>query len=155
MTATRRQAREWAIQMLTAADLNPPQDLPSFIAAFWEELASLDEEDGRVVVKGKLRDFAEERVSGVLGNRAEIDAILVPLLDNWDLYRLGTVERAVLRMGVWEMKWSDVPTPVVINEAIDLANWFSSPKSRTLINAVLDKFAKMGNGNGERGTGNV
>ena len=146
MTATRRQAREWANQMLTAADLNPPQDIPSFMAAFWEELASLDVEDGRVVVKGKLRDFAEERVSGVLANKGEIDGILVPLLDNWDLYRLGTIERAVLRMGIWEMKWSDVPKPVVINEAIDLANWFSSPKSRTLINAVLDKFAKTGGG---------
>lgn len=144
MTATRRQAREWAIQMLTAADLNPPQDIPSFIATFWEELASLDVEDGRAVVKGKLRDFAEERVAGVLGNEKEIDAILVPLLDNWDLYRLGTVERSVLRMGIWEMKFSDVPKPVVINEAIDLANWFSGPKSRTLINAVLDKFAKKG-----------
>jgi len=142
MTATRRQAREWAIQMLTAADLNPPQDVPSFIATFWDELASLDVEDGRAVVKGKIRDFAEERVSGVLEKKDEIDGMLVPLLDNWDLYRLGTIERAVLRMGVWEMKWSDVPKPVVINEAIDLANWFSTPKSRTLINAVLDKLAK-------------
>ena len=45
-------------------------------------------------------------------------------------------------MGIWEMKWSDVPKPVVINEAIDLANWFSTPKSRSLVNGVLDKFAK-------------
>jgi len=43
---------------------------------------------------------------------------------------------------VWEMKWSDVPKPVVINEAIDLVNWFSSPKSRTLVNGVLDKYGK-------------
>ena len=83
-----------------------------------------------------------QRVAGVLANQKEIDEILVPLLAKWDLYRLGTVERAVLRMGIWEMKWSDVPKPVVINEAIDLANWFSTPKSRTLINAVLDKYAK-------------
>ena len=48
----------------------------------------------------------------------------------------------VLRMGIWEMKNSDVPKPVVINEAIDLANWFSSPKSRSLVNGVLDKYAK-------------
>ena len=144
MTVTRRQAREWAIQMLTAADLNPPADIPGFIADFWDELASLDEEDGRAEVKGKLRAFAEERVTGVLSTLKELDEILVPLLDNWDLYRLGTVERAVLRMGIWEMKFSDVPKPVVINEAIDLGNWFSTPKSRTLINAVLDKFAKKG-----------
>ena len=142
MTVTRRQAREWAIQMLTAADLNPPDDLPAFLAAFWEELGSLDEEEGRAVVKGRFRDFAEERVVGVLSSVKEIDAVLVPLLDNWDLYRLGTVERSVLRMGVWEMQNTDVPKPVVINEAIDLANWFSTPKSRSLVNGVLDKFAK-------------
>lgn len=142
MTATRRQAREWAIQMLTAADLNSPEDKLAFMQAFWEELASLDEADGGVVVKGKLRDFAEARVMGVLDNQAEIDELLKPLLDNWDLYRLGTIERVVLRMGVWEMKWSDVPKPVVINEAIDLANWFSTPKSRALVNGVLDKVAK-------------
>ena len=144
MTATRRQAREWAIQMLTAADLNPPDDTAQFMLSFWEEIASLDEDEGRAEARGKLKAFAEERVAGVLANMKEIDDILVAHLDNWDLYRLGTVERAVLRMGVWEMKWSDVPKPVVINEAIDLVIWFSSPKSRTIVNGVLDKLAKKG-----------
>ena len=45
MTATRRQAREWAIQMLTAADLNPPDDIPAFLAAFWEELFQHSDRD--------------------------------------------------------------------------------------------------------------
>ena len=143
MTTTRRTAREWAIQMLTAADLNPPDDVTAFTNAYWEQVSDLDEEDGGpAVAKGKLKAFAEERVAGVLSSLEEIDAILVPLLDHWDLYRLGTVERMVLRMGIWEMKHTDVPKPVVINEAIDLANWFSTPKSRSLINGVLDKFAK-------------
>lgn len=142
MTATRRQAREWAIQMLTAADLNPTDDISVFMASFWEELGSLDQEEGGVTVQGKLKAFSEERVAGVLGSLKELDEILIKLLDNWDLYRLGTVERAVLRMGVWELKNTDVPKAVVINEAIDLANWFSTPKSRTLVNGVLDKYAK-------------
>lgn len=142
MTATRRQAREWAIQMLTAADLNPPDDKVQFCIDFWNELALLDEDEGRVEVKGKLKDFAEERVLGVLDNLAEIDSIIEPLLENWDMYRLGTVERSVIRMGIWEIKYSDVPAPVVINEAVDLTNWFSTPKSRMIVNGVLDKFAK-------------
>ena len=143
MQATRRTAREWAIQMLTAADLNPPDDIQAFMNAYWEQVSDLDEEDGGPTkAKGKMKAFAEERVAGVLGSLKELDEILVPLLDNWDLYRLGTVERMVLRMGIWEMKNSDVPKPVVINEAIDLANWFSSPKSRSLVNGVLDKYAK-------------
>ena len=143
MAATRRQAREWAIQMLTAADLNPPVDRVQFLQSFWEQLGTVDAAEGGVADTGGLRDFAEERVLGVLDHLDEIDALLKPLLENWDITRLGTIERAVLRMGVWEMKWSKVPRPVVINEAIDLANWFSTPKSRPLVNGVLDKLAKQ------------
>ena len=135
MKVTRRTARERAIQMLTAADLNPPEELEAMIAAFWKEL--LD-----VRPSAALRAFAEERVTGVMGSLKEIDEILVRFLENWDLYRLGTVERAVLRLGVWEMKFTDVPKAVVINECVDLVNWFSSPKSRTLVNGVLDRLAK-------------
>lgn len=140
---TRRQAREWAIQMLTAADLNPPEDTDAFIASFWEQLGTVDEDEGGIAkVPDKFKTFAEERVRGVLGVQKELDEALVPLLENWDLYRLGTIERAVLRLGIWEMKYTDVPKPVAINEAVDIANWFSSPKTRHLVNGVLDKYAK-------------
>ena len=144
MEFTRRQARESAIQMLTAADLNPPEDAERFLGEFWEQRRSLAAEEGgeEGEPKARMRRFAEERFNGVTAHRDEIDAILVPLLENWDLVRLGTVERAVLRLGVWEIGFADVPAPVAINEAIDIANWFSSPKSRTLVNAVLDKYAK-------------
>ena len=142
MAVSRRQAREWAIQMLTAVDMNPPEDTDAFCSYFWDELSDIAEAEASTAKTAEMRAFAEERVKGVLGNLAEIDAILVPMLENWDMYRLGTVERAVIRMGVWEIKFSDVPAPVVINEAVDLANWFSTPKSRTIVNGVLDKFAK-------------
>ena len=144
MTATRRQAREWAIQMLTAVDLNPPDDMEAFKAQFWQEIATVDESEGGPgeEVRGKLKRFAEERALGTLKDLDEIDKKLQELLAEWNLYRLGTVERAVLRMALWELKNTDVPKAVIINEAIDLANWFSSPKSRTLVNGVLDKYAK-------------
>ncbi len=143
MKATRRTAREWAIQMLVAKDLNPATDVSLTIEQFWNSLVVDDEGEPCVVTNRGLREFAESRVRGVIEKLDEIDGILEPLLQNWDLYRLGTVERAVLRMGVWEMKFSDVPKPVVINEAVDLANWFSSPRSRSLVNGVLDKLAKQ------------
>ena len=143
MAATRRQAREWAIQMLTAADLTPPDDVPSFMAAFWNQVSDLDSEDGGPQeARGKLKAFAEERVAGVLGRLDELDAKISSLLVGWTLDRLGTVERAVLRLGIWEMASTDVPKPVVINECIDLANWFSSPKTRSIVNGVLDRYAK-------------
>ena len=143
MTATRRQAREWAVQMLTAADMNPPDDVGAFMAAFWEQVSDLDSEDGGPQdARGKLKAFAEERVTGVLGDLDAIDDAISRLLVGWTLDRLGTVERAVLRMGVWEIRSTDVPKPVVINECIDLANWFSGPKTRAIVNGVLDKVGK-------------
>lgn len=143
MKVSRRQAREWAIQMLSAADLNPPEDITHFILDFWNQISTMEMNEGGGDPNSTYKLFAEERVTGVLNHIDEIDDILRPLLENWDLYRLGTVERAVLRMGIFELKYTDVPPPVVINESIDLANWFSTPKSRTIVNGILDKFAKM------------
>ena len=144
MTTTRRQAREWAIQMLTAADLNPPDDVQTMMADYWQQISDLDEDAGGTMIRPrrKLKEFAEQRVVGVLQSLKEIDDKLVGLLDHWDLYRLGTVERTVLRLGIWELTNTDVPKAVVINEAIDIVNWFSSPKSRQIVNGILDKYAK-------------
>lgn len=154
MTVTRRHGREWAVQMLSAADMNPPSDLDVFISEFWQQLDSLNKIDGGIADMEEINaagsrfkemcEFAEERFTGVMDHLQEIDEKLAKLLTGWDIYRLGTVERAVLRMGIWEMDFTDVPKPVVINEAIDIANWFSSSRSRKLINGVLDRYAKHG-----------
>ena len=144
-TITRRLAREWAVQMLTAIDLNRASDIENVIADFWEQLPTLDADDGGLEgarVKARMREFASERVLGVMENVAEIDSQIASLMEHWDISRLGTVERAVLRLGAWELKNTDIPCGVVINEAVDLVNWFSSPRSRALINGVLDKYAK-------------
>ena len=101
MTVSRRQAREWAVQMLFAADQNPPADVAAFIAGCWDQICGLDESDGAPsAFPRKLREFAEERVAGVLSSQAEIDETIGSLLDRWRLDRLGTVERVVLRLGV-------------------------------------------------------
>ena len=145
MKATRRQAREWAIQMLTAADLNPPKDMAKFLDDFWIQIRSLPDIDGGSdgwAVKGRLREFAETRFNGVSAAIDEIDKALEPYLENWLMFRLGTVERAVLRMAAWELNETTIPTPIIINEAIDLANWYASPKARSLVNSVLDRYAK-------------
>ena len=133
------------MQMLTAADLNPGLTAEAVIGDFWRQLDSLDVEDGGLggkAVSSEAREFADVRVRGVLEQTAELDRQLEGLLADWDLYRLGTVERAVLRLGAWELTATDVPPAVVINEAVDLANYFSTPKSRTLVNGVLDRLAK-------------
>ena len=144
MQITRRHAREWAIQMLVAADLNPPVDVDAFIDEFFSVLSTMDAKDGGIKGKigPKMKAFAADRARGVLLGLADIDAKVEALLDGWQLGRLGTVERSVMRMGVWELDNTDLPPAVVINEAVDLVNWFSSPKSRSIVNGVLDKYAK-------------
>ncbi len=146
MTITRRKAREWAVQMLAAADLNPlDRDEKAFLEDFWGEISTMEEAEGGTdgqEVRGKMRQFAEERFLGAYIMRDALDAKLQPFLEGWEIWRLGTVERAVLRLGAWELVATEIPTPIVINEAVDLANWYATPKSRLLVNGVLDKFAK-------------
>ncbi len=130
--------------MLVAADLNPPEDVDGFIEGFFSVLPTMETKEGGVRdrISAKVREFAATRARGVLLGREAIDGKLEALLDGWQLSRLGTVERAVLRLGAWELENADIPPAVVINEAVDLVNWFSSPKSRSLVNGVLDKYAK-------------
>ena len=89
------------------------------------------------------RAFAEERIRGVVQERDALDVRIEPRLKNWSLYRLGTVERNVLRLGVWELEnCPEIPQPIVINEYVDLAKFFSETKSGRFVNGVLDRYAK-------------
>ena len=157
---TRRQSREWALQMLVQFDLNPPEAVDAAIADFWEQQVQLETDsltaenrEARVIFTSDdprereslaiARAFAEERVKGAWAERDALDAALEPYLENWSLYRLGTVERGVLRLASWELQnCTDIPSPIVVNEAVDLAKWFSESKSGRFVNGVLDKFAK-------------
>ena len=159
--ATRRQAREWALQLLVQLDLNPEPNLEAVLEPFWIQLRELErerhEEDDRVELvlnfesqetqKAKAfaeaREFAEERIRGVVRERDALDARIEPRLKNWSFYRLGTVERNVLRLGVWELEnCPEIPQPIVINEYVDLAKFFSETKSGRFVNGVLDRYAK-------------
>ena len=157
---TRRQAREWAVMMLCECDLNPPESLEMALTAFWEQQADLERdrlEANEYGVKkvfcarsaknlaslAEMKAFADERIRGVLRDRESIDAELEPFLEHWSLYRLGTVERNVLRLGAWELsRCPDIPAPISINEAVDLAKFYSETQSGKFVNGVLDRYAK-------------
>jgi N utilization substance protein B len=159
--ATRRQAREWALQLLVQLDLNPDPDIDTVLEKFWNQLRELEreryEEDDRtelvlnfdsqdeekVAAFAEAREFMEERVRGVMLERDALDSRIEPRLRNWSLYRLGTVERNVLRLGFWELEnCPEIPTPIVINEHVDLAKFFSETKSGRFVNGLLDRYAK-------------
>ena len=157
---TRRQAREWAVMLLCQCDQNPPERLEDAIAAFWVQLAEIEKDRAEANEYGvknvfgshnakhiasleEMKGFAEERVRGVLKAREALDAELDPFLQQWPMYRLGTVERNVLRLGAWELsRCPEIPAPIAINEAVDLAKFFSETQSGKFVNGVLDRFAK-------------
>ena len=157
---TRRQAREWAVMLLCECDQNPPECLEDAIAAFWVQLAEIEKDRAEANEYGvknvfgshnakhiasleEMKGFAEERVRGVLKAREALDAELDPFLQQWPMYRLGTVERNVLRLGAWELsRCPESPAPIAINEAVDLAKFFSETQSGKFVNGVLDRFAK-------------
>ena len=130
---TRRDAREWAVQMLFEVDLNPPKDLDVLLVEFWSH---------REVSK-KQRVFAERLVHGVVDNREELDAALHTYAENWDVRRMGVLERNVMRMALFELlHCEDIPPVVTINEAVDIAKYFSTRESGRFVNGILDRVRK-------------
>ena len=85
-------------------------------------------------------DFVNEIVHGVLENRNDIDKIANKNLKDWTIERLGKIDGAILRMGIYELCYTDTPEIVAINEAVELAKEYSDEKVKDMINAVLDKI---------------
>jgi N utilization substance protein B len=81
-------------------------------------------------------------VNGVWANRAEIDEVISRLALGWRLERMPTVDRNVLRLGVYELLYTDTPVGVVVSEAVELAKVFSTSRSGAFVNGVLGKLAR-------------
>jgi N utilization substance protein B len=128
----RREGREAAIQFLFARDMQG-MDKPAESEVFWTLHSA----------KASTRAFAESLINGVLKNQADIDARIAELLQNFRMERLAAVDRNVLRVATYELlHCPDVPAPVILNEAIDIAKALSAGESGSFVNGVLDKLAK-------------
>ena len=85
-------------------------------------------------------DFVYELVSGVVKNQKEISSLANNYLVDWEIDRLSKVDKAILSVGIYELKYTETPSIVAINEAIELANKYSDTKVSKMINACLDKI---------------
>ena len=83
--------------------------------------------------------FVSELVNGVISNREEIDKLANNYLEDWDISRLGYTDQAIIRIGIYEIMWTDTPDVTCIDEAIELAKEYSDEKVSKMINGVLDK----------------
>ncbi len=84
-------------------------------------------------------EFVKEVVYGVLTYKNEIDNVANKYLDGWKIDRLGNTDIAILRMGLFELLYTNTPSVVAINEAVELAKKYSDDSVRKMINGVLDK----------------
>ena len=128
---SRTRARELALQALYQVDLagTDPTD-----ALFHASQAEEDAADAQAL------SFAEQLVKGVAGHKIEIDQTIERHSLNWRIERMAKVDRNVLRLAVFELRWlPETPRKVVLNEAIELAKKFGSEESSAFINGILDK----------------
>ena len=127
----RREARELALQLLYALELNPV-DI--------EEGLRLSRENSRSPEGVRL--FAEELVAGVMANRGELDKKIAEKSKNWAISRMAKVDLNILRLALFELMFrNDIPRNVTINEAIEVAKKFGSEESPAFINGMLDEMA--------------
>ncbi|MBE3596529.1 MAG: transcription antitermination factor NusB [Hydrogenibacillus sp.] len=119
----RRAARVAALQALYQIDLADATKEAAFSAL---DLSQADEA------------YAHRLVDGVLAHREAIDRVIAEHLVGWTLERLSYVDRAILRISVYELLFAeDVPGKVVIDEAVELAKRFSDERARVFINGLL------------------
>lgn len=85
-------------------------------------------------------DFVNELVNGVINKQEEISALANKYLVEWDIDRLSKVDKAIISIGIYELKYTDTPSVVSINEAIELSKKYSDEKVTKMINATLDKI---------------
>lgn len=85
-------------------------------------------------------NFVQELVTGVIKNQEEISSLANKYLVDWEIDRLSKVDKAILSVGIYELKYTETPSIVAINEAIELSNKYSDPKVSKMINACLDKI---------------
>ncbi len=84
-------------------------------------------------------EFVKNSVYGVLTNQTDLDALANRYLNKWTIDRLGYTDQAILRLGIYELLYTDTPEVVAINEAVELAKDYSDDDVRKMINGVLDK----------------
>ena len=87
-------------------------------------------------------DFMNRMASGTIESADAIDARLSPFLRGWTIERLTRVDLAILRLAVYELTLNETPASVVINEAVELANQYSTDKAGGFINGVLGNLGR-------------
>ena len=126
----RSKARKRAVDVLYESDLRGADA----VATLKDRVALADP---------PINDYTVELVEGAAQRRARIDEILAAYAEGWTIERMPGVDRAILRLGIFELLWrEDVPDAVVIDEAVELAKSLSTDESPRFVNGVLARILR-------------
>lgn len=133
--SARTKARKRALDILFQSDVRG-EDTATILAAEARRAAAEPAREGSWL-------YAREIVDGVIDNREEIDEQITTFAKDWSLARMPAVDRALLRIGVWELLYNDeVPAGVAIDEAVELAKEFSTDDSGSFVHGVLARISR-------------
>ncbi len=129
----RTRARECALKILYAVDVSK-NDCDDRIEDYWKN---------QKVENDEVRSFAEYLVNGVCSNLDKIDGYITKYAANWQIQRMATIDRNIIRMATFELIFSeDIPSRVTINEAVEIAKKFGDKDSSKFVNGILDRINK-------------
>ncbi|WP_248242235.1 transcription antitermination factor NusB [Microbacterium kunmingense] len=133
--SARTKARKRALDLLFQADVRG-EDLGVILAAEAKRAASEPAREASWL-------YAREIVDGIIDQRDEIDEQITTFAKDWSLARMPAVDRALLRIGAWEILYNDaVPAAVAIDEAVELAKEFSTDDSGAFVHGVLGRISR-------------
>jgi N utilization substance protein B len=135
--AARHRSRKRALQVLFEWDIRR-DSIDGAIGHYYDTLYSEENE-----TKPKTDRFMEELVRGTVARSEEIDRIIQERAENWRIERMAVVDRNILRLAIFELTKKEVPPPVIIDEALELARQFSADESVSFINGVLDGVVRQ------------
>lgn len=144
--SSRRRAREVALQVLYAVDLIRSQraarGVPEPAVAATDSHRIFDGVAAHFEAPERARAFASDLVEQVAAHGEELDAVIAGQASNWRIPRMAMVDRNILRLGAYELCYTETPSAVVMNEAIELARRFGSDNSPAFVNGILDAVAR-------------
>ena len=140
----RRKSRQRALQVLFAWDLIKTP-VESAIRSYYTELwgAEYEEETDEIAPPAAPDGFLEALARGTVANIETLDGLIARRAERWQLGRMPVVDRNILRMAIYEMKYEGTPPPVVIDEALELAKRYSEEEAVPFINGVLDAVRRL------------
>jgi N utilization substance protein B len=127
----RSKSREFAMQMLFQWDMSQ-QEMAKLEVKFWKGAKAAEQ----------TRAFANKLFEGAAINATVLDELITLHAANWRLERVAAIDRAILRLGLYELRSTETPAKVIINEAVELAKKFSSDDAGGFVNGILDTYRK-------------